>query len=495
MFPKWRPAAWPGARLREALFGVAGKSWFGSCIELGSSGSGFQVPPGPSAGRGDEAPPGLLSPGRGRPDCERPSNDEGPGLGVLTCSPDPRMRSKAHRHGTLGAFLVSVAILIPGTGWTQDRSYKQWGPLTLGGEVAASIAPEDPAYLNDTGYSSNPLRRLSLSLSASLALARPAALLVEARTDDLQAPRLYALYLRLKPWAARSVDAQIGLIPPVFGAFARRPYGSGNPLVGYPLAYQYLTTMRTDAVPASADDLLRARGFGGYVRYPVGNPYGGPGLPVVDGQRWDTGVEVRVGREPVQLAAAITQGSLSYPRVQDNNAGKQVSARLQGTPVTGLVLGLSVAAGPYADRTLDSALPPEEAGRTRRQRAAGFDLEYSRGHATLRAEAIWTDWDLPAIDAPRIEDPVGARALCLEATYRVAPGLDLVARYDRLGFTEVQGSTRRDSWDARVTRVEGGLVYALRRGLWVKAVYQQNWRSAGPRGRRGFPAAQLLWQF
>ncbi len=320
------------------------------------------------------------------------------------------MRSNSYRRWAKGALLTAALLFTaPRAGDAGDPAWQQWGPLTLGGEIAASIAPEDPAFFNDTGYESNPLRRASLSLSSSLALGRPAALLFEARTDNLETPRVYALYLRLKPWAARSFDAQIGLVPPVFGAFGRRPYGSGNPLIGYPLAYQYLTTMRSDAVPANADDLLRVRGFGWLVRYPVGNPYPGPGVPVVDGQRWDAGVEVRIGREPLQLAAAVTQGSLSYPRVEDDNDGKQVSGRVQATPVTGLVLGLSVAAGQYFDRSLDSALPPDQAGRTRRQRAAGFDAEYSRGHAMVRAEGIWTDWDLPAIDAPLIEDPVEAR--------------------------------------------------------------------------------------
>jgi hypothetical protein len=367
--------------------------------------------------------------------------------------------------------------------------------LTLGGEIAASIAPEDTAFFDDTGYESNPLRRVSLTLSASLALGRPAALLVEARTDNLETPRIYALYLRLKPWAKRSFDAQIGLVPPVFGAFGRRPYGSGNPLIGYPLAYQYLTTIRSNAVPASADDLLRARGYGWYVGYPVGDPYPAPGLPIMDGQHWDTGVEVRVGGEPLQLAAAVTQGSLSDPKVRDDNDGKQVSARLQGTPVTGLVLGLSVARGQYSDRALDSALPADVAGRPLRQRAAGFDVEYARGHTTLRAEGIWTAWDLPAIAAPRIEDPVAVRALSLEAVQRLTPGLDLAARFDKLSFGEVQGTDRRDSWDAPVTRVEAGLAYALTRSLRLKAGYQHNFRDAGPPGRHGFPVAQLLWRF
>jgi hypothetical protein len=366
----------------------------------------------------------------------------------------------------------------------------------VGGEVSASIAPQDKAFFDDTGYESNPLRRLSMTLSASLTVVRPLALLVEVRAENFESARFYALYLRLKPWAGRPFDAQIGLIPPVFGAFGRRAYGSSNPLIGLPLAYQYLTTIRHDAYPSTADDLIQARGFGWLVRYPLGSPYAGPGLPIVDSQRWDTGAQVRIGREPLQLAVAVTQGSLSHPRVRDDNDGKQVSGRVQARPVPGLVVGFSGASGPYySDPQVGYAPPVAEPGRARRQRAAGFDLEYARGHLVLRAEGIWTAWDVPAVDVPRIEDPLEARALSLEAVYRLAPGFDIAARLDRLGFGDVQGSTRRHSWDAPVSRFEGGVMYAVRRGLSLKAVYQHNWRDAGPPGRHGFPAAQVVWRF
>src|SRR5438445_5776950 len=46
----------------------------------------------------------------------------------------------------------------------------------------------------------------------------------------------------------KNFDVQIGRIPPTFGAFARRTYANDNPLIGYPLAYQYLTSLRADAL-------------------------------------------------------------------------------------------------------------------------------------------------------------------------------------------------------------------------------------------------------
>jgi len=36
----------------------------------------------------------------------------------------------------------------------------------------------------------------------------------------------------------------------VIGAFARQAYGRDNLVIGTPLAYQYLTSLRPDALPA-----------------------------------------------------------------------------------------------------------------------------------------------------------------------------------------------------------------------------------------------------
>src|SRR4029453_11595983 len=108
-----------------------------------------------------------------------------------------------------------------------------------------------------------------------------AALLAEVRGEDLEHPHVYALYARVRPWRNRSIDFQAGLIPPVFGAFARRRYGSDNPLVGYPLASQYLTSLRSDPVPSPVGDLIATRGSGWLVRYPLGwgDPVPAHGLP------------------------------------------------------------------------------------------------------------------------------------------------------------------------------------------------------------------------
>jgi hypothetical protein len=395
------------------------------------------------------------------------------------------------------AVLVAAASLARDAARAAEPSHLQLGPLTVGIEASGSIAPTDPAFFNFTGAYGNPLRTALLSVSSALHVAPALAVLAEVRLENSVQPRVYALYLRFRPWAERSFDLQAGRVPPVFGSFARRPYGSGNLLVGLPLGYQYLTTLRSDAVPFSADDLLAVRGSGWLVSYPrqVGPPEPAAGLPLVQGLLWDTGIEARFGSAPLQLAVAVTQGTLCNPLFGDDNGGKQVSARLGWQPSAALVIGLSAARGQHLAEELTSALRPSQADRSFAQRALGLDVEYSQGHWLARAEAIWSEWDLPALGAPRIAEPLGALALSAEGQLKLAAGFYVAARLDHLSFEDLSGSYARLPWDLPVARVEGVLAYSPRRGLTFKGGYQHNWRDGGPPGDGGFPMAQVTWGF
>ena len=99
------------------------------------------------------------------------------------------------------------------------------------------------------------------------------------RSEDLNQIRsLRRLRSRHAPGADHAFDIQAGQIPPSFGAYGRRGYqGTDNPFIGYPLAYQYLTSLRPDAVPATMADLLVMRARGWRTTYPIGSPEAGPG--------------------------------------------------------------------------------------------------------------------------------------------------------------------------------------------------------------------------
>jgi hypothetical protein len=370
------------------------------------------------------------------------------------------------------------------------------GKLRLGGLVSGTLAPKDDGYFNFVGYDDygdSTLRRFRLALNAELRLGRRAAVLTEIWSDNLRAPRVYALFLRVRPWTGRAFDVQVGMIPPVFGAFPRRRYGGANPLPGLPLAYQYVTTLREDAIPARAEELVSKRGRGWRVGYSVGSPDRGPGVPQVNAEIWDTGIQARVGDRPLSLAVSLTQGTLSYPLVRDDNDGKQLAARLAWTPGPALTLGLSGARGAFLSREVTDVLPPGS-GSSFPQEVLGVDVEYARGYWIVRGEAVWSRWNLPPLEETRIETPQDSLGAYVEARYKLRPGLHVAGRVGHLSFRTLPSEVGRQTWDADVTRVEIGGGYALRRQILLKAGWQYNWRDGGRVRRQGLVAAQVvLW--
>jgi hypothetical protein len=369
--------------------------------------------------------------------------------------------------------------------------------FAAGGEASFTLSEMDRSYFNDLDYGHNALRLARLSLTGRAQAGRWAAVLADLRSENGASPRLHALYLSVHPLRGRPFDVQIGRIPAVFGAYPRRGYGPSEPLPGVPLPYQYLTTLRSDAVPAAADDLLRQRGRGWNVQYPVGNTAWDAGLPMVSAFQWDTGIQARLGSEGgwIEASAALTQGSLSHPVLHDDNRGKQLAGRIALRPVGGLVTGVSAARGQYLDRGVTDAVAALTGRREdAHQQAFGLDLEYSRGHGVLRAEAIWSRWEMPAVGVPRITEPLGAWGGFVEGHYRIAPGLTLGARGEWLRFDRIRGSDGTASWDAPVSRLETALAYAFHRQVIGKVAYQHNRRSAPAPSERHLIAGQLvLW--
>ena len=371
------------------------------------------------------------------------------------------------------------------------------GRLVVSGEATASLSADDTEYFNYTDYGQNALRLFRFALSSALSLGTRIAVLSEVRTESGQPFGVYALFVRIRPWATRPVDLQIGRIPPTVGAFARRGYGMDNPLIGYPLAYQYTTSLRSDAVPANADNLLRMRGLGWRPVYPIGAQTREPGLPLMSALHWDTGIQVRVGDRPVQVVVAVTNGTLSNPRVRDENDGKQLAARWRYQPSPALILGVSAARGAFLSRTVVDALPTTIGG-SFTQRAVGADLEYSRDHWVVRAEGLASWWTLPVLAAPFIDRPLWAVGVSTEAQYKLRPGLYVAGRADRLRFSSIIGTLGNGhptSWDLPVTRIEVGGGYYVQRNVVAKVAYQHNWRDDRFDRRNRFAAVQLVYWF
>ena len=173
---------------------------------------------------------------------------------------------------------------------------------------------------------------------------------------------------------------------------AAAPTARDNPVIGYPLAYQYLTSLRTDAVP---DDRrrpaahARARlAFELPDRLADARPGRAAGDRVPLGHR-RAGALAAGTRS--KLTGAVTTGTLSNPRVADDNGGKQLSAAGRCTPAVGLVVGASAARGAWLSRDDVRRRPTAR----RCSASLGADAEYSRDHWIVRGELVWSRWRLP----------------------------------------------------------------------------------------------------
>lgn len=369
--------------------------------------------------------------------------------------------------------------------------------IRLSGEASASVSTldaEEEGWFNYSDYETSTVRSIRLSLVAEVTLTERIAVLTEIRTLQFEAPEAYALYVRIRPWLSQAFDIHIGRVPPTFGSFPRRLYVTDNPLIGMPLGFQYLTSSRADALPATADELATMRARGWETRYSVGDTSAAPGLPLANALRWDTGVQVRWQRDPITVYGAVTQGTLGDPRLSDDNGGAQVAGRVVYAPHPGIAVGGSVASGPYLARALTPEMPAGRSLASYRQEAYGTDVELSRDRWLVRGEIVWNRWGQPAFEGAPTR-PLDARASMVEARYTLAPGLYLAGRAERLDFSRIETTLGAVTWDAGVRRLELGGGWRVHRHVLLKAVWQRNRRDGGRVRASDLGALQVVTWF
>jgi len=368
------------------------------------------------------------------------------------------------------------------------------GHLVFGAEVSATFAPDDPGFFNYTSYEFSALRNLRLSASTEIRATDRVQVLGEVRLDQGRVLEAYGLFVRLRPWPARRFDIQAGRVPPTFGAMSRTAYGSSNLLIGQPLAYQYLTSIRPDALPGTPDDLLRMRARGWLSRFPVGNGVDGPGLPLVNTSRWDTGVQLHGIAGMLEWTGALTAGSLSDPRFHDNNNGRQLAGRAVLRPAAAMMFGVSAARGAWLNETLEREVAGAADERSQ-QVAFGADAEYSAGPFLVRSEVIRSSWRLPRFGALQLEEPLATISSLIEGRYKIGPGLYIAARGERLDFSAVRGERGLTEWEAQTWRFETAVGYSITRNVIAKGAWQRNGRDGGRVRRDALFAAQVVYWF
>jgi hypothetical protein len=396
--------------------------------------------------------------------------------------------------------LSCTATAASGQDWPTGTLHAFDRRVTLGGEVLFTVAPDDNGGFNATSYERHALRLMRLGLVSAFRAGERLSAVLELRAEgDSGAGKWgvgpYAAYVSLRPTGGPALELQVGRIASAFGGFARRPYGTENLLIGYPLAYQYLTSLRHDAIPRSADELLLMRAHGAYVGYGAGRAAYAPGVSMATVFRYDTGALARVRMDGVglEVLGSVTVGSLSHPGADGNDA-PQVAGRVAWRPVAGFALGGSASRAGFLSDRVNEWLPEASRSRSHDQRAFGADVEYSRDHWLVRTEIVSSSWAVPAVGTPAILGRLRATSWLAEGRYTIAPGAYVAGRIDSLLFSTVHGSYQHATWDADVWRAEVALGYALTRQLRVKVGLQHNRRDGGSVRRLTLGAAQaVLW--
>ena len=383
------------------------------------------------------------------------------------------------------------------TAWAQSEPAPPRPAFSAGGELLGIVGPRDTdAFFNYTEYERNGLRLARLRVLGQWRIAESFSILGELRTENGIALDVAGLYARWRPFRAHEFDVQAGRIPPVIGAFARRAYGRDNAVIGWPLAYQYLTSLRPDAVPILTDDLLRMRARGWLSSFPLGSPLEAAGVPLVSASTWDTGVQAGWRRGWMEVAAAVTSGSPAVPVVRETNEGKQLSGRFAAYLPAGIVVGVSGGRGQWLDDAVMASVPAPRRDASD-QTVVAADFELGAGRWLVRAEWLRSMFATP-LPAMAASTTLGAWSAFAEIRYRVHPRWQLGIRLDRLSFDRVTSGGAgaiATTWDAPVDRLEAVAGFRASRRLELKAGWQGDWRDGGRVRSRGFPVGQVLFWF
>ena len=387
---------------------------------------------------------------------------------------------------------LGAAAIVQAQGLPSEPIVLGGGRVVIGGEFTATIGPEDPGFFNYTDYEYSALRNLRLGVTTEVRAHPRLQFLSEIRIDRGDAFEALSLYARIRPWLSKRIDIQIGRVPPTFGAFGRGGYSNDNILIGYPIGYQYLTSLRTDAMPATVPELWRMRGRGWESSFGLGNTTPEPGLPLVNAFRWDTGIQIHGLQGAIEWTGSVTTGSLSNPRIDDHNDGVQLAGRVVAHATPGLMFGVSASRGAFMNRALQSSLTEGADIDDAVQRALGVDAEYSRGRFLTRGEVLWSQWTLPL---PFPGGPLRAASVRGEARYRIAPGVHVAGRAEQLTFNKLTSGAVTQRWEAPVTRVEIGGGWSIVRNLMLKGSWQRNLRDAGRVRHDSLGAGQIVYWF
>lgn len=389
-----------------------------------------------------------------------------------------KMKKKFYGGANSFAGSLFMALSFLGVGGAPAQTQLEGGGIMTVNYVDGGDA-NSPLQYNDYGL---PGFKLLGDLFMNVRISDEASVLLELETWRGWEVRLYSGSFTYKVSGER-LKIEAGKFAAPFGNFLPRRFAPQNFVYGYPLYYEQRTGLTTTRVPATPEELLNARGSGGY----------DSGIAVISRQAYITGVQFfgQLGKWGYHFGLA--NGALSNPTNVNESKRPLLVGRLNVQPAIGLAIGVSAANGGYLNDTSVKNQNPAAKPEKQTQTLAGLDLEYSRGYFVFWGESVWSRWQ-----SPFIADHLDALAFSTELRYKIRPRLFIAARYGRTQFSEIADAQdidadneRSEPWEYPAWRLESALGYHLSRHTLAKAVWQIN-RTDAQNPRHRDPADNLL---
>jgi len=291
------------------------------------------------------------------------------------------------------------------------------------------------------------------------------------------------LAIRLTNLTPLNLNLQVGKFDMPFGNLAERRFPRRNPLFGLPLIYEYRTSLPSQLTSSrltSEAELLGNRGRG-------------KGMRLLDLGIYDIGAMVFGSYDILSYAFAVTSGTVSATSYSYQNTNSDLGkiVRLAVTPTAGLTLGGAFAWGAYLDEPYQfpgRALDVNEYV----QKTGEVDLEFSRGHAVVYGEVVFSSWSFPM---DQRDEDFGLFGYYAEGKYTLMPRLFVALRMSGLRFGSATLAQVSQPWDYNVTEWEGGVGFFLDRNVVLKLVRRETRTYGGTRPKDNLAVLQLAVEY
>lgn len=282
--------------------------------------------------------------------------------------------------------------------------------------------------------------------------------------------------------AGSALQLQVGRFVPIMGNFLNRQDNWDAGLVSYPLAYEQVTSVSDQLIPADAAAFAARRNQLDFPQKTLWLPAYWAQLytqgAAVFGQHngWDYSLNF-MNAAPSSRGAVWNEFEWSAPSYLAS-LGYQLNPAWR--------LGVTGTYGAYLQEEAEAALPAGTDRNDYLQRNVGLDLTWKRGLWSVWAELIYTEFDVP-----NVADDASFWSYYVEGRYAFKPRWWLSARWNQQIYNEIDTANGSEDWDNDLYRIDLGLGHHPSRHTQVRLQYSYQRQDADFQNGEHFAVLEL----